>query len=90
MNVRAIVLVLALFSLVSTATGGYLYYHSAKESAAKEAEVDLAAKSQLLNDRIVNLIAANQFEARALALLKSLKKPYYIRIERRCHRLTGY
>ena len=66
--------VLALFSLVSTATGGYLYYHSAKESAVKEAEVDLVAKSQLLNDRIVNLISANHMEARALALFEELQE----------------
>ncbi|MFH0821354.1 MAG: transcriptional regulator, partial [Pseudomonadota bacterium] len=73
MNVRKILTVLALFSLLSTATGGYLYYRFARDSAAKEAEGELAVKTQLVKDRIDRLMSGSNMEVRALAVFEELQ-----------------
>ena len=62
MNVRTIVLILALLSLISTATGGYLYYYSAQKSAVKETERELVQTADDLKDEIDELISVNQNE----------------------------
>ena len=67
MNVRAVVLILGLFSVLSTAAGGYLYYNSARKSALKETEKDLVATNEALKDDVVRLVSFNQDEVRALA-----------------------
>lgn len=72
MNVRAIVLVLALSSLISTSIGSYLYYHSAKEAALKEAEVEFRNRSALLHEHIFRLISGDKMAARSLALFEEL------------------
>jgi len=74
MNVRAIVFTLALCSLVSTGIGGFLYYHSAKESAVKEAEGELEAKTNLLKDAVVRVISAQSTETRTLGLFEELQE----------------
>jgi two-component system, cell cycle sensor histidine kinase and response regulator CckA len=73
MTLRKIVAVLALFSLLSTSIGVYLYYQSAKDGAVREAEGELAVRTQLLADRIARLISTNQMEVRALALFEELR-----------------
>jgi two-component system, cell cycle sensor histidine kinase and response regulator CckA len=72
MTLRRTVALLALFVLLSTSTGGYLYYESAKDSAIKEAEGELTVRTQLLADRVSRLILAKQTEVRALALFEEL------------------
>ena len=67
MNVRTVVLVLGLFSVLSTAGGGYLYYNSVQESALKEIENEFAATNEALRDDVVRLVSFNQDEAKALA-----------------------
>jgi two-component system, cell cycle sensor histidine kinase and response regulator CckA len=73
MTLRRIVALLALFSLVSTSIGGYLYYRSAKDAAVREAEGELGARTKLLADRVARLISANQMEVRALARFEELQ-----------------
>jgi two-component system, cell cycle sensor histidine kinase and response regulator CckA len=73
MTLRKIVAVLALFSLSSTAIGGYLYYRSARDTAVREAEGELVVKTQLLADRIARRISANEMAVRALALFEELQ-----------------
>ncbi|MDQ7784426.1 MAG: PAS domain S-box protein [Desulfomonilaceae bacterium] len=72
MNVRTIVAVLALISLLSTATGGYLYYKEAGKYAFRVAEEDIVAKSQLLKDRVAGLISSQQIDADTREVLEGL------------------
>ncbi|MGO8880305.1 MAG: PAS domain S-box protein [Desulfomonilaceae bacterium] len=73
MNVRTIVLILSLFSLISTATGGYLYYQHVRESALKDAEIELVATNEALRDDVVRIISFNQAEVKALAGFEQLR-----------------
>ncbi|MEI8183884.1 MAG: cache domain-containing protein, partial [Desulfomonile sp.] len=73
MNVRTIVLILAMFALLSTATGGYLQYHSAKESAAREIKRELTNTSEALKDNVLDLILLNQSQARILAGFEQIR-----------------
>ncbi|MGO8880306.1 MAG: PAS domain S-box protein, partial [Desulfomonilaceae bacterium] len=74
MNARTIVLILALLSLISTVTGGYLYYHSAQKSAVKETERELVQTADDLKDDIDVLISVNQNEVRTMASFERLQK----------------
>jgi len=74
MNVRTIVLILGLFSLLSTATGGYLYYHSARESAIIETERELIGVSDELTNNVLDLISVNRNEVRVLAQFEQLQE----------------
>jgi C4-dicarboxylate-specific signal transduction histidine kinase len=74
MNVRAIVLVLALSSLISTFVGSYLYYHSEREAAIKEAEVEFATRSTLLHEHVTRLISSDAMAARSLALFEEVQQ----------------
>ncbi|MDQ7785689.1 MAG: PAS domain S-box protein [Desulfomonilaceae bacterium] len=74
MTLRRIVALLALFALLSSSIGGYLYYRSAKDAAIREAEGELAVRTQLLADRLARLISANEMEVRALALFEELQE----------------
>lgn len=67
MNVRTVVLMLGLFSVLSTAAGGYLYYHSVQESALKETEKEFIATNEALRDDVVRLVSFNRDEVKALA-----------------------
>ncbi|MCX5863363.1 MAG: PAS domain S-box protein [Deltaproteobacteria bacterium] len=73
MNVRTIVLILAIFALLSTATGGYLQYHSARESAAREIKRELTNTSEALKDNVLDLILLNQSQARILAGFEQIR-----------------
>ncbi len=74
MNVRSIVLILALFSLISTATGGYLYYDSAHNSAVKEAKREIIQRTDDLKNDIVGLISVNQNKVQTMARFERLQK----------------
>lgn len=73
MNVRTIVAVLALLSLLSIATGGYLYFHSLRESAANEAEREFAVRSEGFRKQIQRLLSTYQRETSALASFEELQ-----------------
>jgi PAS domain S-box-containing protein len=64
---------LGLFSVLSTVTGGYLYYHSAQESALKETKNQLAATNEALKDDITRLIVTSRNEVRTLARFEQLQ-----------------
>ncbi len=74
MNVRMVVLVLGLFSVLSTAAGGYLYYQSAQEAALKETELEFVATNEALRDDVVRLVSFNENEVRALAGFEQLQE----------------
>ncbi len=74
MNARTIVLILALISLVSTATGGYLYYHTAQKAALIETKKELARTSNELKDDIDRLISENQNQIRVMARFEQLQE----------------
>ena len=74
MNSRTIVMMLALISLISTATGGYLYYHAAQEAAVIETERELAGTTNDLKDDIDRLISVNQNQVRVMARFEQLQK----------------
>jgi len=73
MKLRLILLILALFALFSTVTGGYLYYNSAKESAFIEAQGELVSKTESLKERLQRLVSYSQEEARLLARFEELQ-----------------
>ena len=52
MNTRTIVLILALLSLISTAAGGYLYYHSIQKAAVKGIDSNFVQATEDLKDDI--------------------------------------
>ena len=74
MNSRTIVLMLALISLISTTTGGYLYYHAAQETAVIETERELAGTTNDLKDDIDRLISENQNQVRVMARFEQFHK----------------
>jgi PAS domain S-box-containing protein len=65
---------LALISLISTATGGYLYYHAAQETAVIETERELAGTTSDLKDDIDRLISENQNQVRVMARFEQFHK----------------
>ena len=67
MDVRKVVLVLGLLAVLSTAGGGYLYFHSVRESALKETEKEFVQTIEALKDDAVRLVSFNQDEVKALA-----------------------
>jgi C4-dicarboxylate-specific signal transduction histidine kinase len=67
MNVRTVVLLLGLFSVLSTAAGGYLYYRSVQESALRETEKEFVATNEGLRDDVVKLVSFNYDVVKALA-----------------------
>jgi PAS domain S-box-containing protein len=74
MNMRKIVAALAILSLLSTAIGGYLFYHSARESAVKEAEREFVAMSRGIKAHILRLFFAHQKETAALARFEEFQE----------------
>lgn len=74
MNVRTVVLVLGLFSVLSTAAGGYLYYNSVRESALRETEDGIVATINELKDDIVHLVSFNRDAVKALAGFEQLQE----------------
>jgi len=74
MNVRTVVLVLGLFSVLSTAAGGYLYYTSVRESSLREIEDEIVATNNALRDDIVRLVSFNHDAVKALAGFEQLQE----------------
>jgi PAS domain S-box-containing protein len=74
MNTRTIVLILALLTLISTATGGYLYYHSIQKAAVKGIDSNFAQATEDLKDNIIRAIAINQSQVKAMSLLVRIQK----------------
>jgi len=74
MNTRIIVLILALLTLIATATGGYVYYHSLQKAAVKGIDSNLARATDDLKDNIVEIIALNQSQVKAMSLIARIQK----------------
>ncbi|MGO8878548.1 MAG: PAS domain S-box protein [Desulfomonilaceae bacterium] len=74
MNTRTIVLIFALLTLISTATGGHLYYHSVQKSAVKETERDIAQVTEELKQDIAGLISVGQNEVRTMSWFERIQK----------------
>lgn len=74
MNSRTVVLILALISLLSTATGAYLYYDSAKRAALIETERELAGTVNDLKDHVEGFISENQNLVRVMARFEQLQE----------------
>ncbi len=67
MRLRLILLVLSLLAFLSTTIGGYLYYHSLKESAFQEAEQQAEVRVEMLRINLSAVISANIQPAKVLA-----------------------
>ena len=74
MKLRTILSVLALLALLSTSIGGFLYYHSLKESAFKEADRQAAYRARRIRNRVFWTLSENQKAVKALAGLMELQK----------------
>ena len=72
MNVRTIVLVLGILALLSTATGGYLLYQTAREAAFKETGNELLRTVEDLKNDVSGLIEVSQNQAGLLARFEQL------------------
>ncbi len=72
MRLRLILLVLSLLAFLSTTIGGYLYYHSLKESAFQEAEQQAEVRVKMLRINLSAMISANIQPARVLAGIPSI------------------
>ena len=67
MKLRLILLVLSLLAFLSTTVGGYLYYHSLRESAFQEAEQQSEIRVEMLRINLSSMFSANIRPARVLA-----------------------
>ena len=74
LQLRTILLVLALVAFLSASTGGYLYYSALKESAFKEAERPAAFYANAIKDRVSSHLLENLKSAKALAEVKQLHR----------------
>jgi C4-dicarboxylate-specific signal transduction histidine kinase len=74
MNTRTIVLILALLTLISTAIGGYLYYHSNQKAVIKEIDSNFAQATEELKQDIVEIITLNQNQVKAMSLIARIQK----------------
>ncbi len=74
MRLRAILLILSLLALVSTAVGGLYYYYSLQESALVRARRRAASQAEVLTNQISNFLSQNQKPARALASLDEMPR----------------
>lgn len=73
MNVRVVIFLFALISIALTAIAGYLYYHSAQESAVTEVQKQVFETSERLKDEVSDHVGDNQNEVRALAQFEELR-----------------
>ena len=81
MKLRTILLILALLSLVSISTGGYLYYSSLKESALEEVHRETISRIQIIASHIDSTLVEHQKSVKALAGLKELQQALEDKIE---------
>ncbi len=76
MNLRTIILVLALLSFLSTSLGGYLYYSSLQKSSL----IDARKEANELTGRVANNIdfhlAEHQRSAKVLAGLHEIQQAF--------------
>ena len=72
MKLRTILLILALLSIASISTAGYLYYASLKASVLEEARQEAISQTQTLALHIDATLSEHQKSAKALAGLKEL------------------
>lgn len=72
MKLRLILLVLSLLAFLSTTIGGYLYYHSLRESAFQEAEQQAEIRVEMLRINLSAMISANILPASVLAGIPSI------------------
>lgn len=79
MKLRPILLVLSLLAFLSTTAGGYLYYHSLKESAFQEAEQQAEIRVEMLRINLSTMMSANIRPAGVLAgvpgIIRALQDP---------------
>jgi PAS domain S-box-containing protein len=73
MKLRIILSVLSLLALLSTLTGGYLYYSSLKESAFKEADRQAVLHAETIKNHLSSFLDENLKSVRSLAGLKELR-----------------
>ena len=74
MNTRIIVLILALLTLIATATGVYVYYHSLQKAAVKGIDSNFAQATEELKQDIVELISVGQKEVRTLSWFEQIQR----------------
>ena len=72
MRLRLILFVLSVLAFLSTTVGGYLYYHSLKESAFQEAEQQAEIRVEMLRINLSTMISANIQPAKVLAGIPSI------------------
>ena len=74
MKLRIILLVLSLLALLSTLTGGYIYYSSLKESAFKKADRQAILHAETIKNHLSSFLSESLKSVRSLAGLKELQK----------------
>ena len=73
MKLRTILFVLALLAFLSASVGGFLYYHSSREFAFKEADRLADFQAKKLKSRVSSALSKNQRAVKALAGLMEVR-----------------
>ena len=73
LQLRTILLVLASLAILSTSTGGYLYYTSLKRLALKEAERAAVSRATEIRKRLSSYLSDNLQITKSLARIKELQ-----------------
>ena len=74
MDIRKILSILAFLAIVSTITGGYLYYSTLKKAALQEAQKEAVFHTKKIANRIGSNLSKHQRSVEALAGLIELKQ----------------
>jgi len=73
MKLRLILLVLSLLAILSTSTGGLLYYQALKESAFKDAERQTVSRLAMIQRNLEAYLSENHKPVRTLAGMQQLR-----------------
>ena len=76
MKLRVILFTLAMLAFVSTSSGGYLYYHSAKKAALNDLKREAQSQTKRIKNRISSFLYENLKTVRALAGLGEIKQVF--------------
>lgn len=74
MKIRVIIIIFALLTFLTVSIGGYLYYHSMKESAVLELSKETDARLNEITNRLGLYLSGDQKHTATLAGIKELRK----------------
>ncbi|WP_300457974.1 PAS domain S-box protein [Desulfobacula sp.] len=73
MRLRIIILILALFVILSASTGGFLYYYSFRKVAFQKTEANARSRLELLTDQLSSYLSEYIRPVKTLSMIKELQ-----------------